>query len=254
MRGVNSANMHLLGKYFVHGLAVAIALGWIFAFLGVYDTNAMPFFKRFVFWTSTMLVGSLGSAIAGIYFWRTSLRNKPPLLIGAVAILTSFPVLMVIAGYNSALNFNTSLAGWFDQYVYVLIISMIVVTGGYLALAASGVLRKESFSPSPVLAFMERLPVKFRHAALYGVSSEDHYLRVHTSLGEELILMRLSDAIRELGDGAGLQVHRSWWVAHDGVADVISDKGKRVLVLKSGAEAPVSRSSAAAVRDAGFDK
>ncbi|NNE41187.1 MAG: LytTR family transcriptional regulator [Marinicaulis sp.] len=246
--------MDLLRKYFIHGLAGAIALGWIFSFLGVYDTNALPFFKRFVFWTSTMIVGSFGSALAGIFLWRTSLREKPPVLIAAVAALTSFPVLLVLAGYDNSLNFRTPLAGWFDQYIYVLIISLIIVTGGYLALAASGVLRSAKPTGSPISSFMDRLPAKFHHATLYGVSSEDHYLRVHTSLGEALILMRLSDAITELGEGAGLQTHRSWWVASDGVAEVKSENGKRVLVLKSGAAAPVSRSFATAVKDAGFVK
>ena len=50
-------------------------------------------------------------------------------------------------------------------------------------------------------------------AELYAIESEDHYLRVHTSAGQELILMRLADAVRELAGVEGLQTHRSWWVA-----------------------------------------
>jgi len=34
---------------------------------------------------------------------------------------------------------------------------------------------------------------------IYAVSAEDHYLRVHTSLGETMVLMRLADAVRQLG-------------------------------------------------------
>jgi DNA-binding LytR/AlgR family response regulator len=84
------------------------------------------------------------------------------------------------------------------------------------------------------------------------VESEDHYLRVHTSAGSELILMRLADAVRELSGIEGLQTHRSWWVAKQGLADVVKGDGKLVLKLKSGAEAPVSRTYLKAVKDAGW--
>jgi DNA-binding LytR/AlgR family response regulator len=90
-------------------------------------------------------------------------------------------------------------------------------------------------------AFLARLPLKFRQAELQAISSEDHYLRVHTNLGEELVLMRLADAIRELEGAGGLQVHRSWWVSKAAVRDVKREGGRVSLVLASGKLAPVSR-------------
>ena len=104
----------------------------------------------------------------------------------------------------------------------------------------------------PAATFLDRLPLKYRGADLWALSSEDHYLRVHTSRGEELILMRLADAIRELSGSRGVQVHRSWWVAPDGVRDTRRDNGKLVLVLKSGTEVPVSRTFVQAAREAGL--
>ena len=99
---------------------------------------------------------------------------------------------------------------------------------------------------------MERLPVKFRTAELHAISSEDHYLRVHTSLGEEMILMRLADAVRELSGSEGLQVHRSWWVAKSGVTDEKRVDGRSLLILPSGTEVPVSRSYRGKAKDAGI--
>ena len=101
-------------------------------------------------------------------------------------------------------------------------------------------------------AFAERLPIKLRAAEIYAVESEDHYLRVHTSAGQELILMRLADAVRELAGVEGMQTHRSWWVAKQGLADVVKGDGRLTLKLKSGAEAPVSRTYAKAVKEAGW--
>ena len=80
---------------------------------------------------------------------------------------------------------------------------------------------------------------------------EDHYVRVHTEHGPKLVLMRLSDAINATRR-PGVQVHRSWWVALDSVAEVRKDGRNLRLRLTNGLEAPVSRSSIAAVRAAGL--
>jgi DNA-binding LytR/AlgR family response regulator len=87
---------------------------------------------------------------------------------------------------------------------------------------------------------------------LYAVSSEDHYLRLHTSKGSDLILMRLSDAIIELEGLEGAQTHRSWWVAKEAVESTRRDGDKVVLLLKGGAEAPVSRPNMRPLREAGW--
>nr|QQZ51292.1 LytTR family transcriptional regulator DNA-binding domain-containing protein [Phenylobacterium glaciei] len=69
---------------------------------------------------------------------------------------------------------------------------------------------------------------------------EDHYVRVHTAVRSELILMRLSDAVARTGR-EGLQVHRSWWVARDAVTEVIRDGRNLRLKLLNGLEVPVAR-------------
>ena len=55
---------------------------------------------------------------------------------------------------------------------------------------------------------------------LLHIEVEDHYLRVHTNLGSDLILLRLSDAIGELDQAIGRQVHRSHWVSRRAVAGI----------------------------------
>ena len=139
------------------------------------------------------------------------------------------------------------------QYLYVYAVCVVMVSGGVVVSRAQAAPLLEAAEAQDVVArFMQRLPVKYRTAELWAVSSEDHYLRVHTSLGEELILMRLADAMRDLGGTDGLQTHRSWWVAKAGVADARREGGKLYLVLKSGKAAPVSRTHASAVKQAGL--
>ena len=84
------------------------------------------------------------------------------------------------------------------------------------------------------------------------MEAEDHYLRLHTSRGSDLILMRLADAVAELEGIEGAQTHRSWWVAKAAVVDARRGDGRAVLTLTNGVEAPVSRSYAGALRAAGW--
>ena len=133
-----------------------------------------------------------------------------------------------------------------------MVISLIVTTGAYVLSEMTQKNTAAAEDANPVAGFLERLPVKYRTADLHAISSEDHYLRVHTSLGEELILMRLADAVRELDGAEGLQVHRSWWVAKSGVTDEKRVDGRRLLVLPSGTEVPVSRSYRGKAKDAGL--
>ena len=96
------------------------------------------------------------------------------------------------------------------------------------------------------------MPLKLRGAAIRAVQSEDHYLRIHTDRGSDLVLMRLSDALTELEGLEGAQTHRSWWVAKDAVRGVTRGDGRATLTLEGGVEAPVSRRYAKALRDAGW--
>ena len=97
--------------------------------------------------------------------------------------------------------------------------------------------------------FLERLPLKLRGAEVWAVEAEDHYLRLHTSKGQDLILMRLSDAIDELEGIEGAQVHRSWWVARDAITEAVRGDGRATLTLKDAAEVPVSRTYARLLRE-----
>ena len=87
-----------------------------------------------------------------------------------------------------------------------------------------------------------------KRGRLWAISSELHYLRVYTDVADDLVLMRLSDALERLQDTDGIQIHRSHWVARAGVRDLIKGSGNLEVELHNGARLPVSRPNAAAVR------
>ncbi len=230
------------------------AAGLFLAFLGPFNaTPGFPFWATAFYWIGLIFVGSLTAEGARAllsakwpdlplapYLLFISLAAAAAATLGVMAIETLFIQREMPARYLPTL------------FGIVWVISLAMTGVGYMA--ERSILGPPPEAPEgagPVETFLSRLPLKYRQAELHAVSSEDHYLRVLTSLGEELILMRLADAVREL-EGSGLQVHRSWWVATAAVREVKRTGGKLSLVLPSGKEAPVSRTYAAGAKAAGL--
>lgn len=75
---------------------------------------------------------------------------------------------------------------------------------------------------------------------LIAIAAEQHYIRVYTKLGSELILYRFSDAVGELAGWPGLRVHRSHWIMRSAI-NSIKPRGKSYSVeLENGQVVPVS--------------
>ena len=105
----------------------------------------------------------------------------------------------------------------------------------------------------PVLPrLLEKLPMRLQNSVIFALNSEDHYVYIHTSKGTEMTLMRLSDAVRDSQPLDGLKVHRSWWVAKQGIEDVQKKNRTAVIRLKNNVSVPVSRSGYKMIKDAGW--
>ncbi|OLP59355.1 hypothetical protein BJF93_11510 [Xaviernesmea oryzae] len=105
-------------------------------------------------------------------------------------------------------------------------------------------LEPEIAPPAPILA---RLKPHHR-GPLLRLSVEDHYTEIVTTRGRELVLLRFSDALREIGATPGLRLHRSHWVADAFVADLRREDGRLIVIGQDGSALPVSRSYQDAVR------
>jgi hypothetical protein len=247
-----------LGLGLLRSVAIAAAAGLFLAYAGAFGTAAAPLPQRLGYWITTMVLATLvGAAIFLPPYLLGWLRPRP--LVGSVivALVMSAPltVLVWFLGPQFFPDFLATdpktLPGYFPA---VFLVSLLMTAINHLV-ADHDDRRKARATHAAGAApprFLERLPVKLRGGELYAVQAEDHYLRLHTSKGSDLILMRLADAVAELDGLEGAQTHRSWWVAKAAVADARRSDGRGVLVLKNGVEAPVSRSYAGALRDAGW--
>jgi hypothetical protein len=85
-----------------------------------------------------------------------------------------------------------------------------------------------------------------------ALQAEDHYVRVVTDKGNVLLRYRFSDALQQVRGLAGVQVHRSHWVATSAIERVESNGKCYNLHLRNGSIVPVSRSNIGVLRAAGL--
>ncbi len=239
-------------------LATVLALALCFAVLGPFGTyTELSVPVRYAYWIGLVLVGYLNillvaHAVAGL---RPGLRHRWTLT--AVTLVSSVPTTLAVAWVESLTRAHplplSVFPSLFGTVALVQLVMVLFLTRLQPSQSALLLRRQADAPPAPeattsLPSFHRRIPPHLGQELL-ALAAEDHYLRVITAAGSDLILMRLSDALAELGDEAGLQVHRSWWVAHGGGTALRRDGGRTVVVLKNGGEVPVSRTYLADVRD-----
>ena len=96
----------------------------------------------------------------------------------------------------------------------------------------------------PMPALIENWP----REPILRIRAADHYLEIWTAGGISLVRGRMRDALRRVSRTAGIQPHRSWWVAITEI-DRIERRGRDwFLMMKDGDRLPVARGRAASVR------
>jgi DNA-binding LytR/AlgR family response regulator len=234
---------------------VAVVAAVFMSAIGAFDSGRQAPLHRLLFWLILLVGGTLlGVTVMSLARRLRWLDQRTWVQAGIVTLMLWAPASLMTWAVISLMIPG---AGWqvgtlIGNVLPVLMVSAAMTALNYLADREPAQTHASSQTDAAPPAFLERVPARLRGAALYAVEAEDHYLRLHTSQGEDLILMRLSDAIAELEGIEGAQTHRSWWVARDGVDDARRYDGKAVLRLKDGTEVPVSRTYVRALRQAGW--
>jgi hypothetical protein len=251
---------HLGGwrREFAMLLAIGAILGWLGPY-GTYSCLGVP--DRFAYWmVRSLLVGMVCLAALQLVSASASGASWPPVKRALAAVfIASVPSALI--GFVLASLFRhapTSPLEIAGLYGRVMMVTAVVGIPLYFVRkpAARGSLPLQAKAPTASVlsggsAFLRRIPARLGTELLY-IEVEDHYLRVHTNLGSDLLLFRLSDAVAELDPMIGRQVHRSYWVARRGVASIERDGSRTRIVLTTGVQIPVSRTYLPALREAGW--
>jgi hypothetical protein len=241
---------------------IGAGMGFFMSFVGAFGTNEAPFLRRLGYWELVMIGGSLIAVGTNIAL-RNHLMKRSTVLAQEIAgvilvtlMITGFVWLVspTYWGHDWSASIIPTLTG------IVFVITLIMTFLHYVlerkplrshafVVPTGHALTHEVMAGASEVAFYNRLPPKFRDASIRALSSEDHYLRVHTDRGEALILMRLYDAIREIEGIEGSQTHRSWWVAKDAIIEVVRKEGRPAFRVEGGLSVPISRTYQKALKD-----
>lgn len=250
----------------VRDVVFTATMSLVLAFLAPFGTDRTPLQLRIV---EYFTLGFVSFAM----LWppmRVALRSgtraglpEPLILVGGIAALTA-PVTLVTTQVVRLFGPNPPPGPADLIRVYFMILAMTLPFGSaYLTIERRLLARPAP--PAPALPEVPSEPAAAARPArllarlaprlggeVLALQGEDHYVRVHTALGSELLLMRLGDAIEELDGLDGERVHRSWWVARGGVGAVSANGRRLSLTLSNGVEVPVTREAAPRLRRAGW--
>ena len=230
------------------------AVGVVLGVLGPFGTfQSLEWPARITYWLSIVLVNWVPCdlAVRRLDGWLTeSLPARPVVVPLLGSVLAAIPATGVVhtAGVIAGLPGE----GILSLFWKVLLVCAVLSAAFYLNAPEEPDTAAATPSPDPPEGptpsensstfghlFFQRLERPIR-GELLCLHMQDHYLAVHSTDGEQLILCRMEDAAREL-EGLGRRVHRSWWVAHDAVAEIKRRNGRMSLLLKDGREVPVGR-------------
>lgn len=251
-----------LARRILIDLAIMSAIGVVLALVGPFGTFAAPLALRLIFWPGVIWLGYAVYAPIDALARRLSPVLQLPawgLRIAGV-LLASLPmsvavwVLPSLPDAAPAPDLTTALTHYFSVALIGAIVTVLTTLLRRAEVEPMGI-ETTTYPVTTTRAvpprFLDRLPAHLG-TDLLALEMEDHYVRAHTALGSELVLLRMRDAVAELDEIAGEQVHRSWWVARGAVADVKRDGRNVRLVLDNGLEAPVSRANLQPLKDAGW--
>lgn len=218
----------------------------LFVVMGPFETYTMDLATRALYWTLCIGAGW----VISVTFILTSERlpvfaNWQPILRIVFAIaMAAIPIFLLVVQIDKIINPNSDIplspTMFMNVGVVVILISSVIIMR----------IKPRMIKPAPVpdrCTFLDRLPPTLG-SALISISSFDHYIEVTTAKGKDLIYMRLSDALEELANYPGQQVHRSHWMSAHAFSGTSRVKGRLMAHLVDGRELPVSRSFGPQVR------
>nr|WP_255500771.1 LytTR family DNA-binding domain-containing protein [Caulobacter sp. 17J80-11] len=216
--------------------------------------------ERHLYWFGVLLFGWAQVALVRELLRRAALLQERPVA-GTItsALAAAAPTVFVVAWAETLVRGKGPFT---PQDLAILYGNVAVVTLGLAAVVELARRRRVGRASAPAAGdargddadlrrFLDRLPRRLGRQIL-TVEAEDHYLRVHTTFGSDLVLLSMSRAMEELACLDGMRVHRSWWVAREAVAGWERDGDRLLLALRDGRKIPVSRSYALVVRNAGW--
>lgn len=251
-------NVNIIGepaewiRWLAAATVIGIALGVAGPF-GSYGNDGIV--MRMASWTAMLWIGtillrlSVGPAVA----YAPTLGVSRYLAAAVATILACIPLAVIVALINRGLwpQYTGSLSplDWYAQTLFVAG-ALVAAALWFEQIRATQAAARAARPAAPIARPAQLAPQLV--AQTLCLQMEDHYIRVHTATGSELVLMPMRQAIEQLSKVEGLRVHRSWWVSRAAVRAISRDGRTLVLELSNGLKVPVARNNVTSLRAAGW--
>lgn len=239
-----------MGKW--RTLLKAVAFGGLLGVTGPFGSqNAFGPSVRYPLWMVLALVGFGAAAAAERILPSTSPGRRTATRFIAVAAVSAVPMTFFVAWAFTVVQPGRTyspvqMLALFPFVALVqLLIALIISPNAPTALVTT--MAQPAPDPEYPPELLSKLPTALRRDIL-ALEADDHYVRVHTLHGSALILMRLADAAALIDSRLGLRVHRSWWVAKDGVRALERSPGRAIARMMDDTAVPISRTYLPAAR------
>lgn len=239
----------------------------LFTFVKPEASQGLGFMGRFTYWSLHIGIGLLAIIISSytVRFW-------PAQQLSTLALVTLTGIGGAIIA--SPLFFLTGIIypcptpdhwlhvfghqGWWQGIIATFIESLPIVLFAWYAVNLPLLLNQPQVhhpQPEPITpdddletlkrqriiqALFNNLP-KALGRDIVAISSDLHYLNVHTTLGKTLILGSLKDYVNAFQE-IGMLVHRSQWVVKEHIVKVTITGNESYCLMSNGLKAPISRS------------
>jgi hypothetical protein len=226
-----------------------VAAAGVMIVTGGFGTSSMPPAQRAAFWA--LLMG--WSGLKWQLWFAATVRSHRDWwwAAGLGAVLLSLPLPIEIRLCAQAVGISGAIADPFGTWGRALAIGVVMFVTILLILRATGHFARKARVAAPDQGLLARARVAAE--SLAAIEAEDHYCRVRRHDGSDaLIHYRFGDALAEMAEIDGAQVHRGAWVAADAVTGAEREGRRWLLLLKDGSKVAVSASYVAEVRQRGW--
>ena len=219
----------------------------MFVVVGPFGTyEIMTLAERFVFWTTVMIgVGFFMHVAITFALVAPALAPWPRVLrIALGSAVAAIPGAAIVEFTYEVFAPNGVNSGSLIQtWVQVTLLGTLIGIVEYVDWRG----KPSEETPLREIAFHKRLSPDVG-TDIVSLSMHDHYVEVTTTHGKDMILMRLSDALRELDGLPGARIHRSHWVALAHLEGLSTQGHRNWVRLSDGRELSVSKTYLPEVR------
>ncbi|KEQ51995.1 LytTR family DNA-binding domain-containing protein [Sphingobium chlorophenolicum] len=234
-------------------LLFAVTLAW----LGAFGSSEFEPFARIGYWTVIFMAQYALAVVTMplLRVWPLLSARTMGQRVAIGAAITSVPMFFVTAAASMSVGTWTPV----PSEIFQLIVAIWIIGGAYLFLweklssrpypapirpgtaESFRAMEQPQVDSAPIQGLLlNRLPPELGREIIC-LGNEDHYVRVHTAVGNTLILMRFADALGGVSAIDGQRVHRSWWVSRSAVVRLERSGRTARLELRNGLSVPVSR-------------